>query len=242
MPKLLSTAYSRLRIALHQHKRFACSTQLLPAPGAHPTVNWIYHSENWTRIPLRHEQRRLLRAGGSLTLLDNFETPDASVRIHKNGSISASLPPGPDRWLYLYLRPEEHLWRDFSWKFTARRDSPFRELQFGFRYRDFYNRYRFRHENGFVWFDKVLNGRFRNGLFGARFDMQLGRDYKFEIQTTGFFSSLFIDGSCILRAFDPAGSFPQGSIAVILWEDDGATPISASVSDHSVQALQRITS
>lgn len=195
---------------------------------------WTFRDENWVRVVQRDEHRRLLREGRALTVVDNEQEPNDEVECGCDGSVVADLAVRRQAWVWLYLDPAHHSWRNFRWEFTARRDSDFRELQFGFRYQDFYNRYRFRHEDNHLHFDIALNGGFRNSIHRVPFRMNLGQEYCFAIEARDNRFALTVDGVVQLDEVDRQKLFPRGSVAVILWENDGKTPIKASVSDISV--------
>jgi hypothetical protein len=208
---------------------------LFPQEHDLPHGGWTYHDENWVRVIHRHEHRRLLAEGRSLSVVDNPQEPSDEVVCGPDGSIVARVPPGPpQRWVWLHLDPVGNLWRDFRWDMTVRRDSAFRELQFGFRYLDFYNRYRFRHEDEQLHFDIVVNGAFRNSIHSVPFPMTLGRDYRYTIEARDNRFVLAVDGQVMLDEVDRERLFPRGSIAVIFWESDNSTPVAASIRDIRV--------
>lgn len=218
--------------------RYETATRLFPFADGRDQGGWVFHSERWIRVVHRWEHRRALQERRCLSVVDNPESPARSVAVARDGTIEADVSADSiDKWVYLYLRPEENIWRNFSWKFNVRRDTDFRELQFGFRYQDFYNRYRVRHEDDFVYIDKVINGRFDNALASCPLQMSLGRDYAFEIRATDAYLTLAVNDVVCLEAYDHDNSFPQGSIAVILWENDGKTPIRVCIKDHLVAEL-----
>jgi hypothetical protein len=150
----------------------------------------------------------------------------------------ATAEPLADQWIYLHLDPLKHSWSRFSWQFDVRRITAFRELQFGLRYVDFYNRYRIRFEQDHVFFDVVDNGRFFNRLAVARFPMQLGRWYALRIDASETLFTLHVDGTLLLRATDSTERFSRGSIAVILWEDIGRCSLDAEFRGMSVSGLR----
>jgi hypothetical protein len=135
------------------------------------------------------------------------------------------------------LDPQKHAWDNYSWRFRVRRDSYFRELQFGFRYQDFYNRYRYRLEDDHIYFDKVIRGGFLNAFSAVPFRMELGVWYDVRIDAFANRFRFFVDGVLMLDDFDFQNSFPVGPIAVILWESNGATDIVASVGPMEVYAI-----
>lgn len=48
---------------------------------------------------------------------------------------------------------------------------------------------------------------------------------------------LRVDGKIMLAFYDLENRFPQGSIAVIFWENDKETPVDVSVKDMKVKEL-----
>ena len=199
--------------------------------------DWIYHDERWIRVMDRSKHRRLVAAGIKPQVVDNRQNPTGEVLIN-NGTIDfTGIPNSKDKWFYLYLDPATYAWRDHSFKIAIRRDTDFREFQFGFRYRDFYNRYRFRLESDHIFFDKVTKGKFYNRLGAAPFKMVHGVTYELRVDITGNRYRCFIDGKPMLDEFDFSAEFESGSIAIILWEHDGVTPISAGIGPIEVREL-----
>lgn len=218
-----------------RNQKYSRIGELYPKKECELRSTWNFHSEQWTKVHNRGEDRRMLKIGRSLTKVDNEEATRNDVNLDEKGNLSVNTKvDGTDRWRYFYLNPGEHIWRNFEWSFKVKRKSSFRELQFGFRYRDFYNRYRYRHENNRMYFDKVLDGQFQNNISSREFKMELDREYEFKIFCFKNYFSLSIDGERFLDCYDPEKSFKEGSIAIILWEDDGKTPINLSISDQIV--------
>lgn len=207
-------------------------------PSREGAGEWVYHDEEWVRVLGRFEHRQLLQEGRALVVRDNHQKPTGEVVLGSDGSVEADVAARTQQeWVWLHLDPAEHSWRDVRWEFTVRRDTNFRELQFGFRYVDFYNRYRFRHEDGHLHFDIVVNGRFENSVTRVPFEMTLGRDYRWVIGVQDNRFVLWIDDELLMDEVDGRRLFPRGSIAVILWENDGQTPIRASVREMRVIEL-----
>ncbi|WP_157224632.1 hypothetical protein [Natronococcus occultus] len=199
--------------------------------------NWTYHNEEWDRVVDRWEHRRLLQENRCLTVFDSEQQPDERVTWNNNSEFSVDVPAGKaDRWVYLYLDPVEHIWRNFKWEFVVSRQSQFKELQFGFRYHDFYNRYRFRHQDSHFHYDTVLNGEFYNSQNKVPYPMKTGAEYHVTIQAIDNQFSLTVNGQTILNEVDFLRRFPRGSCAIILWEDDDITPIRAKI--HSLEVTE----
>ena len=207
---------------------------LWPRQSDHPAARWVYRNEDWGRVVDRWEHRRALQQGEALLVEDLEQRPAVGVRVVPDSIRAAVEAGGRERWVYLYIDPQQNLWRDFRWSFRARRGSEFRELQFGFRYVDFYNRYRFRHQDDCLYFDIVCNGAFYNSIQRIPFVMNLGQDYFFEIEARGNRFTLTVDGVLSIDERDSLNLFPRGSAAVILFQDDGRSPIAASIEDIRV--------
>lgn len=254
-----NSSLSRLRRALQMHQRsllvkcyqlrkliqkvpplthLTASEVLFDSVRSHEPDHWVFHDEDWVRVIHRREHRRLVAAGQPLNVLDNRQKPTQEVAFLEDGTIRfTGRTETKDEWLYLYLDPAEYAWSDYVWKFRIRRDTHFREFQFGFRYRDFYNRYRYRFENDYIYLDKVVKGQFYNGYGSVPFRMELGVWYDVEIRVWKNRFECCIDGALLLTDCDSANHFPTGSIAIILWEDDGATDLSAAIGPIRVSAL-----
>lgn len=232
----------KMQLAIKKYSKFSFKKLaiLYPQSVKNARSSWIYHSENWTKVQSRWEDRKQLNNGRSITKIDNDEVPGDGVEMDDSGNLNVNhLATGEDKWVYFYLKPDEHIWRNFEWSFYVKRMSNFRELQFGFRYRDFYNRYRFRHENGRLFFDKVLNGQFQNNIRNKKFVMELNKEYEFKIISFDYYFALLIDGHTYLEAFDFEKSFKEGSIALILWEDNGKIPIHATIRGQQVHEISK---
>jgi len=201
-------------------------------------IDWIFHDERWERVVRRFEQREALFRGQAVTADDSPQFPTDEICFGTDGTLMFSgITISSDEWLYLHLDPERFQWKDFSWQFEVRRLSAFRELQFGFRYQDFYNRYRYRFENDCVWFDLVVNGQFYNGLSATPFRMKIGEWYRVRIDAVGRLFRLYVNGDLISIDYDINDRFSDGPVAMILWEDDGLTNIQAEVRSLTVYRL-----
>jgi hypothetical protein len=201
---------------------------------------WVFHDEHWNRVKNRWKDRAQVAAGLPLETTDNPQEPTDEVRFLRDGSIVfEGKAQTASEWLILYLDPRHYCWDDFSWCFPIRRDSDFRELQFAFRYRDFYNRYRFRFENDRIFFDTHIKGVFNNNFDSVPFHMKRGVVYHVRIDAYGNNFRCYIDGALMMNAFDFRNALPTGSIAMILWEDGGSMSIKASVERICVRGLER---
>lgn len=199
---------------------------------------WVFHDERWNRIVHRWEHRRRIAAGFALDVSEQPQQPTGEVIPSDDGSIFfEGTDQKADKWFYLFLDPKRYNWRNYSWEFIIECDSCFTELQFGFRYHDFYNRYRYRFEGGYIYFDKVVKGGFLNALSSRLFAIENGQTYRVRIDVCGNNFRCFVDGCLILNDYDFDNLFEIGSIAIILWERDGDAVIRAKFGPMSVRKL-----
>jgi len=199
---------------------------------------WIIHDERWTRVVHRTEHRRLVKAGRFVAVIDDIPSyihPD--LHLEPEGFTVRGAGTTPDEWFYMYLAERQHSLTNFSWRFRFRCKSTFREIQFGFRYNDFYNRYRFRIEEGFLFFDVVERGEFKNALGRVRCHLELDRWYNVQIDAVGSTFAFSLDGERRLVSVDFRNRFPQGSVAIIFWDNSGRVPIHAAVSGITIDVL-----
>lgn len=199
--------------------------------------DWRFHSETWSRVIHRWEDRAAYQDGRPVLRDDSVQEPAGRLTWQSSQDLSVEVPSGKkDRWVYAYLDPSSVSLGDFVWSFKVTRRSDFQELQFGFRYVDFYNRYRIRQEAGRICYDIVRNGVFYNNLASRPLVMELGRSYDFKIQVVGKRFWLYVDGDIILKGYDALNLFPRGSVAFILWESKSAPSISALVRGIRIEA------
>lgn len=217
--------------------RLQAALPLLDSLGG--SAPWVFHDESWVHIVRRWEFRRALARGEAVTATEPTQPLPEEVRIWPDGLIAIDGTAGPDKWYYLNLDPRACPWTDYSWKLQVRCLSEFKELQLAFRYQDFYNRYRYRFQDGKLAFDMVVNGQFRADLSVCTRPLELGRAYDVEIRALGNRFECWVDGQLMSRDYDPENRFPTGPIAVILWEDDGATAIRAELALQEVAGLSR---
>ncbi|MBN1321358.1 MAG: hypothetical protein JXA87_11015 [Thermoleophilia bacterium] len=199
-------------------------------PGS--AAQWAFHDEDWGHVRSRWENRGRLREGLRVAADGPGQKPTGEVALVGDGGVRVrGTTTTADEWVYLHLPPDLLASGDYSWRFGLRALTDFHELQFGFRYRDFYNRYRYRFEDGYVHLDHVVNGAFRNSFSSARLPLTLGRWYEVCIAVKGSRSRCYVDGCLVLDDYDPGDLFPRGSVALILWENDGVTDIEADIRD-----------
>ncbi len=202
---------------------------------------WIFHDEDWIRVRGRSQHRRLVVRGLPLNVIDNLQEPTKEAEFLPDGRICFNgRTETDDEWIILYLDPQKYDWGNFSWNFSVRRDTRFRELQFAFRYRDFYNRYRFRFEDDYIYFDKHLRGIFYSGFNAVPFRMDLGVSYNVRIDVYGNNFRCYVNDALMMDEFDFDNELPRGSIAIIFWEKDGVTDIKGSITPMYVRELKGI--
>ena len=66
-------------------------------------------------------------------------------------------------------------------------------------------------------------------LSSADFPLEVNRDYRVNIIAKGMFFECWIDGEFVLFGYDYKNRLKVGSLAIILWEDDGKTDIRAKI-------------
>lgn len=140
-----------------------------------------------------------------------------------------------DEWAYLYLDPKSYRWTNMSWELTIRRETAFQEFALNFRYQDFDNRYRYRFEDGWIYFDKKVAGRWSNGIGSVPFQMAEGVWYDVRIETQGRDSQCYVDG--VLRMRNHDRDLKGGSVAIILWEIDQSTDLIAGVGPMTIREI-----
>lgn len=140
-----------------------------------------------------------------------------------------------DEWAYIFLDPAKYKWFDVAWELRIRRDTPFREYAFNFRYQDFDNRYRYRFEDNFIYFDKKIKGVWYNNIGSVRFPMTLGGWYNLRIDTYKNVFRCYVNGKLMIENSDT--DLTYGSIAIILWEDDGVTDIVPKIGPVSIKEI-----
>jgi hypothetical protein len=146
-------------------------------------------------------------------------------------------PKTADEWDYVFLDPAAYRWKDFSWNLKFKRETKFREYAFNFRYQDFDNRYRYRFEDNKIFFDKKVRGGWGNNIASVFFPMELGRWYELRIDVCATLFRCYVDGRLWLENSDT--DLAEGSISLILWEDNKETEIIAEIGPSKVHQLIR---
>jgi hypothetical protein len=185
---------------------------------------------------------------GHLLFQSDRADPVAQWKLHEeyqireeitahDGTLRFSTPAETaDEWAYVYLDPRDYPWKDFSWQFKVKRETRFREFAFNFRYQDFDNRYRYRFEDDKLYFDKKVRGEWYNNISSILFPMPLGQWHQVRIDVCASLFRCYVDSRLLLENVDT--DLATGSICVILWEDDGRTPILAEVGPMNVYSLR----
>lgn len=230
---------SKSLIMLLPEKKYQVSGLLFDNSESADQKQWIFHDETWERIKHRFEDRKMLLKNLLVERNDVPQKLTSEVTFREDGTIEFDgKAESKEEWLYLHLDPDRFSWDNYRITFQFKRETDFRELQFGFRYHDFYNRYRYRFENNSIFFDKVINGRFYNGLSATPFPMELGRFYKVSIDSFENRFKCFVDDKLMSKDYDFSNDFPRGSAAIILWENDARTNIKGILGSFQIHGLK----
>lgn len=143
-----------------------------------------------------------------------------------------------DDWDYISIDPNKEKWINYSWEFDIKRMTQFREFAFNFRNVDFDNRYRYRFEDNKIFFDKKVKAHWINNIASINYPLEQNKSYHVRIDVIDSIMRCYVDGVLQLENVDT--DLPQGTIAIILWEDDRKTRIEAEVSNNIVRELIRV--
>jgi hypothetical protein len=143
-------------------------------------------------------------------------------------------PETDDEWAYVYLDPAKYNWRDFSWQTRFRRRTHFQEYAFNFRYVDFDNRYRYRFEDDYLFFDTKVRGKWYI-LTRQPFPMALDAWYDLRIDVRGNRMRCYVNNTLMVENVDD--DIASGSICIILWEIDKITPAIAEIGPQKVYRI-----
>jgi hypothetical protein len=182
----------------------------------------IFKDETWERVVNRWDDRRRVFWGRRSISEDNA-CNNKKVLYRKNNMIIRSKSISDD-WIYIM---ESRKIFDFKLEFNAVFYSDFKEIQFGFRHIDFYNRYRFRIENGFIHFDIVFRGKFFNSFVKEKFKPKLGLKYKFKLIVNKRSYCFFVNDKLLLAIKEKFPILKKGSYAIILWDPSKSSCIEA---------------
>lgn len=197
--------------------------------------NWSFHDENWDQIINRWQYREILLNGGNLNLIDTPQKPTAkSISYNSDNAIVVNNKAmTEDEWIYLYLNPNIYKWVNYSFRFCIKFETIFKEFQVDFRYNDLFNRYRYRFQDGYLYFDIVYKGEFIPALSKTKFILEPGVTYQIEIKVMEDLFQIWINNKLISTDTGTA-LLPTGPIAIILWEDNGITDMKVKM--HSFKA------
>lgn len=196
-------------------------------------TNLIYKNETWQVVKNRFNDRYLKFFNVPLSTVDTVCTDDKTV-IRGNNMYFNTFGLLDD-WIYFYIM--DYSQKNYELKFNAVFNTEFREIQFGFRYYDFYNRYRFRIENDYLHFDVVHKGQFYNSLQTELFKVTVDKDYEFTIAVKDNKFSFISNGIVIMTITDNLSLFNKGSVALILWDDSGNSNIKCAFTDIQFKAI-----
>lgn len=183
-----------------------------------------YKNEDWEVVKYRFHDRFLKFFNLPTRSKDN-DCFDNKCRIVNNNLYFKSRGLKDD-WIYFYL--QDLSLHNYTLNFDAVFQSKFREIQFGFRYLDFYNRYRFRIEDNYLHFDVVRKGQFYNSLVSVPLHLQCNKSYAFNIVVKDDKYSFLCDRKVLMTVIDRVGIFKKGAVALILWDDSGESNIEGS--------------
>lgn len=199
---------------------------------------WVYHDENWCKVIDRWKHRKEIEKNRSLTLFETQQNPSNRIEWASDRNLTINSDENKaDRWVYLHLTVNEHYWRNYKWSFEISRSTDFKELQFGFRYQDFYNRYRFRYQNNAFHYDIVLNGNFYNSISRCPFKIKKGNKYQIDIVVFDNRFILKVNDKVLLDEYDFMNHFSHGPCAIILWEEEREPSIKSEIKNMNVVEL-----
>ncbi|MDO3379730.1 hypothetical protein [Geoalkalibacter halelectricus] len=203
----------KIRSADGTLERAAAIDRSLKEKNLFNSQSLIYKDETWNRVVNRWEDRRKIFLGKKITTIDNPCVNNKAV-FDKNDILIKSVSRGDD-WIYII---EKRDISNFYLKIGAIFYTKFREIQFGFRHLNFYYRYRFRIEGGFVFFDIIYRGKFINEIKKFTFEPEVGREYLFEIIVNEGFYCFCADGEILISVKESNPLIKKGSYAIILWD------------------------
>ncbi|MEI6946698.1 hypothetical protein V9K67_05805 [Paraflavisolibacter sp. H34] len=194
----------------------------------------IYKNEDWNIVKHRFHDRFLKFFNLPVSTADNVCVDNKTV-IEGN-DIYVSTSGLKDDWIYYYL--DDTSLKNYELKFKAVFHSKFREIQFGFRYHDFYNRYRFRIEDNCLHFDVVSKGQFYNSLLVEPFAITVGETYSFAIVVKDSKFSFVSNGKVVMTVDDKLKLFNKGAVAFILWDDCGDSNIQTELKNIELNPIK----
>lgn len=199
---------------------------------------WVIRDENWSEIADRREYAGV-RMKYPTTYADSQHKMNTDVSFSKNSILRISARAETlDEWVYMFLDPGKYQWINYSWRFRVKRNTNFRELQFAFRYKNFRNRLRYRFEDSYIYFDKVVDFKFCNEFGKVPFQMLLGVWYDIRIDVFGNNYKCYVDNKLMMNDYDFSHLFENGPISIILWEDRGKPDIEAEIDKLIIYSLK----
>ena len=193
-----------------------------------------YRNETWERVRNRFADRPRLFYGFPIRSRDHA-CPDEKV-TYRTARFDVESCDIDDDWVWMEV--SEGLPNDLRLSLTFLLAAPVKEVQFGVRYVDFYNRYRFRFQDGYLHFDIVVRGAFLNGLARVPFRLEVGRPYRLDVDVVANALQASLDGIPTLTVRDPFRLFRRGGVALIFWDDRPGHDVALTVSDVTVRALE----
>ncbi|KAA8482024.1 hypothetical protein BDE36_1133 [Arcticibacter tournemirensis] len=144
-----------------------------------------------------------------------------------------------DDWIYCYT--PDLLIENFVLSLDVTIYSVFTELQFAFRHKDFYNRYRFRTiDNKLLVFEIVHRGQFYTNLKTVPCSLDLGRKHSINVIAEGNRFEFVLDDVVLLSLQLEYSPFKKGGIAFILWDETGPSSISAKFENIKLSEIKGV--
>lgn len=206
-------------------------------PQNSKNIEWSFHDERWDQIINRWCYRNRIMNGEKILLRDESQTFTSEVVLEDNGTIKINgKTKSNDEWIFLYLNKVKYNWVNYSFKFSIKFQTVFKEFQIDFRYSDFYNRYRYRFQDGYLYFDIIYKAEFIASLSSMRFPLEVNREYSFEVKVMGDIFQFWADGVLVSTDYG-RDNIEKGAVAIILWEDDGLTDMKVEISSLMANEL-----
>jgi hypothetical protein len=201
-------------------------------------IDFVHQSERKRVVDFPDVKKGILLFSdldGSNWVLDDVYQSKKNVSFNRGIIHFKNLEITHDDWDYISIDPNKQKWVNYAWEFDIKRMTTFREFAFNFRNLDFDNRYRYRFEDNKIFFDKKIHGQWINNIASIDYPLTLNKSYHVKIDVIDSIMRCYVGGDLKLENVDT--DIASGTIAIILWEDDGQTPIEAEVSNNVVHAL-----
>ncbi|MFA0031230.1 MULTISPECIES: hypothetical protein [unclassified Vibrio] len=202
-------------------------------------IKWKYHDETWTHVENRWSNRNKIISGDYVDVTDEPQEMSTEITFSNNDIIIEGGKPSSDKWIYLYVTEDEFKLTNYSLTTKLTFKSFFKEFQVDFRYKDLYNRFRYRIQDGFLYFDIVYLGVFYASLSKVKLDLELGVEYSLEVVVKDDVYECYIDNK-LLSTDHGCGFINKGGIAIILWEDDGKTTMNMCLNEIEITELKKV--